>query len=157
MRFLYYDRIVRIEPGRRIVGVKAFALSEEFLRGHFPREPLVPAPILLEAMAQVLGWGILHAHRFHLSAVLSLAERFRMERCRLRPGFTATITGEIVTTTHRDSLGRAWVEADGERVATLDRIIYAHVGPAPQDELLRRFCYYSGLTPEQALAEGGLT
>jgi len=69
---------------------------------------------------------------------------------------TATITGEIVTTTHRDSLGRAWVEADGERVATLDRIIYAHVAPAPQDELLRRFCYYSGLTPEQALAEGGL-
>jgi hypothetical protein len=107
-------------------------------------------------MAQVLGWGILHAHRFRLSAVLSLAERFRMERCRLRPGFTATITGEIVTTTHRDSLGRAWVEADGERVATLDRVIYAHVGPAPQDELLRRFCYYSGLTPEQALAEGGL-
>jgi len=30
------------------------------------------------------------------------------------------------------------------------------VGPEPQDELLRRFCYYSGLTPEQALAEGGL-
>ena len=59
MRFLYYDRIVRIEPGRRIVGVKAFALSEEFLRGHFSREPLVPAPILLEAMAQVLGWGII--------------------------------------------------------------------------------------------------
>ena len=156
MRFLYFDRIVRIDPGRRIVGVKAFALSEEFLRAHFPREPLVPAPILLEAMAQVLGWGILHAHQFRLSAFLSLAERFRMERPRLRPGVTATITGEIVTTTRRDSLGRAWVEVDGERVATLDRVIYAHGAPAPQDELLRRFCYYSGLTPEQALAEGGL-
>jgi 3-hydroxyacyl-[acyl-carrier-protein] dehydratase len=156
MRFLYYDRIVRIEPGRRIVGVKAFALSEEFLRGHFSREPLVPAPILLEAMAQVLGWGIIHAHKFRLSAFLSLAEGFRMERPRLRPGVTATITGEIVTTTHRDSLGRAWVEADGERVATLGRIIYAHLAPVPEAEVLRRFCHYSGLTPAQALAEGGL-
>jgi 3-hydroxyacyl-[acyl-carrier-protein] dehydratase len=156
MRFLYYDRIVQIEPGRRIVGVKAFALSEEFLRGHSSREPLVPAPILLEAMAQVLGWGIIHAHKFRLSALLSLAEGFRMERPRLRPGVTATITGEILTTTHRDSLGRAWVEADGERVATLGRIIYAHLAPVPEAELLRRFCYYSGLTLEQAVAEGGL-
>ena len=136
--------------------MKAFALSEEFLRGHFSREPLVPAPILLEAMAQVLGWGIIHAHKFRLSALLSLAEGFRMERPRLRPGVTATITGEIVTTTHRDSLGRAWVEADGERVATLGRIIYAHLAPVPEAELLHRFCYYSGLTREQAVAEGGL-
>jgi hypothetical protein len=48
------------------------------------------------------------------------------------------------------------VEADGERVATLGRIIYAHLAPVPEAEVLRRFCYYSDLTPAQALAEGGL-
>lgn len=157
MRFLYYDRITHLEPGRRIVGEKAFSLSDEYLRSHFPHQPLVPAPLLLESMAQVLGWGIVQAHRFRLSAFLTLAEGFRLERLRLRPGFTATITGEIISTSHRDSLGRAWVDVEGGRLATLDRVIFGHFGPIPEKELLERFCLYSGLTREQALVEGGRT
>ena len=53
MRFLYYDSVTQIEKGRRIVGVKTFSLSEEFLRGHYKKIPLVPGVILIEAMAQL--------------------------------------------------------------------------------------------------------
>jgi 3-hydroxyacyl-[acyl-carrier-protein] dehydratase len=149
MRFLYYDRILEIEKGKRIVGVKGFALSEEFLRGHFNRCPVVPAPILMEAMAQVLGWGVLHAHDFRLTAIMSLVEGFRCEEPLLRPGFTAEIGGEILSTSRRDSLGRAWVDVDGRRIAVLDRIIYAHFQPVDAEELIRRFCYYSGWTRDR--------
>jgi 3-hydroxyacyl-[acyl-carrier-protein] dehydratase len=144
MRFLFYDRITEIEKGRRIVGVKAFALSEEFLRGHFSRRALVPGVILVEAMAQVLGWGVIHAHDFKLTAILSLVDGVRLHEPRLQPGFTARIEGEILSTGKRDSLGRAWVEADGRRLATLERIIFAHF-PVPDPEPLRRlFRYYAG-------------
>jgi 3-hydroxyacyl-[acyl-carrier-protein] dehydratase len=35
MRFLFYDKITEIEKGKSITGVKTFALSEEFHRGHW--------------------------------------------------------------------------------------------------------------------------
>jgi 3-hydroxyacyl-[acyl-carrier-protein] dehydratase len=149
MRFLFYDRILEIEKGRRILGVKGCGLSEEIFRGHFGRRAVVPAPILMEAMAQVVGWGVIHAHDFQLSAIMSLVEGFRFEDVLLRPGFTATIGGEILSTSRRDSLCRGWVDAGGRRVATLDRIIFAHFQPVDPELLIDRFCYYSGWTRER--------
>ena len=49
MRLFFLDRVTRLEKGRVIAGVKTFALSEEYLRGHFGREPVVPGTILVEA------------------------------------------------------------------------------------------------------------
>jgi 3-hydroxyacyl-[acyl-carrier-protein] dehydratase len=155
VRFLFYDRVTRLEKGVRIEGVKTFALSEEYLRGHFPRRPVVPGAILIEAMAQLLGWGVIYAHDFRLSAIMSLVEGFTLHEPLLRPGGLGVITGEIVTTTRRDSLGRAWIDVDGRRVATLDRIIYSHFRPVDSEAMLRWFQYYSGWSREQALPPGG--
>ena len=44
MRFLHFDRVVSIERGRAMHAVKCFSLADEYLREHFPRRPLVPAP-----------------------------------------------------------------------------------------------------------------
>lgn len=144
MRFLYYDRVTTIEKGKKIKGVKTFSLSEEIFRNHFNRKALVPNVIYIEAMAQLLGWGIIHDHNFTLTAVLSLVEGVTIHQPLLRPGFTALITGEILTNTRRDSLGRAWIEVEGERMATLDRIIFSHYNQVDPNALADRFCYYSG-------------
>lgn len=53
--FVFVDRIVELEPGRRAVGVKKIQPDEWYLQGHFPGNPLVPGVILVEAMAQVAG------------------------------------------------------------------------------------------------------
>lgn len=50
---LLVDRILEIEEGRRIVGLKNFTADEPFFQGHFPGNPIVPGTILVEAMAQV--------------------------------------------------------------------------------------------------------
>ncbi|HNR39238.1 MAG TPA: hypothetical protein PKN61_09365 [Acidobacteriota bacterium] len=150
MRFLFYDRVTRIEKGVRIEGVKSFALSEEYLRGHYPRRAAVPAGICIESMAQLLGWGVMHAHDFHLAAIMSLVEGFTLSEPLLRPGVLGAITGEIVTTTRRDSLCRAWIDVDGRRVATLDRMIFTHFRPVDAEALRRMFRYYSGWCPEPA-------
>ena len=53
--FLLVDRIVEIEPGVRIVGIKNVTINEPFFRGHFPGHPIMPGVLIVEAMAQAGG------------------------------------------------------------------------------------------------------
>ncbi len=151
MRFLLYDRIIELEKTKSIVGVKGFALSEEFHRGHFSKVALVPGVILVEAMAQLLGWLIIYSHDFRLSPIMSVIEGVSVHS-RLRPGFQARIHAEIISTSATDSLGKARVDVAGDVIASMDRIIYSHFHGVSPAELSERFRYYSGLTDPAHLA-----
>ena len=56
MRYLLVDRIVEVKAGERIRGIKNIAMSEDFLEYHFPRNPVMPGMLLLEALVQLTGW-----------------------------------------------------------------------------------------------------
>ena len=56
MRYLLVDHIVEWKPGERMVGIKNVAMSEDFLEFHFPRKPVMPGVLLLEALVQLAGW-----------------------------------------------------------------------------------------------------
>ncbi|MFC1477420.1 bifunctional UDP-3-O-[3-hydroxymyristoyl] N-acetylglucosamine deacetylase/3-hydroxyacyl-ACP dehydratase [candidate division KSB1 bacterium] len=53
--FLLIDKITEMELGKRIVGVKNVTRNEEFFQGHFPGHPIMPAVLIVEAMAQAGG------------------------------------------------------------------------------------------------------
>jgi UDP-3-O-[3-hydroxymyristoyl] N-acetylglucosamine deacetylase/3-hydroxyacyl-[acyl-carrier-protein] dehydratase len=53
--FLLVDRILEIEEGKRIVGLKNVTINEPFFQGHFPGHPIMPGVLIVEAMAQVGG------------------------------------------------------------------------------------------------------
>jgi len=53
--FLMVDRIVEMEPGKKIVGIKNVTINEPFFPGHFPGHPVMPGVLIIEAMAQVAG------------------------------------------------------------------------------------------------------
>ena len=53
--FLLVDRILEIEPQKRIVGLKNVTINEPFFQGHFPGHPIMPGVLIIEAMAQVGG------------------------------------------------------------------------------------------------------
>jgi 3-hydroxyacyl-[acyl-carrier-protein] dehydratase len=53
--FLMVDRVLELEPGKRIVGVKNVTINEPFFQGHFPGVPVMPGVLVIEAMAQVAG------------------------------------------------------------------------------------------------------
>jgi UDP-3-O-[3-hydroxymyristoyl] N-acetylglucosamine deacetylase/3-hydroxyacyl-[acyl-carrier-protein] dehydratase len=57
--FLFVDKIIDISP-KHIVGVKNVTITEDFFRGHFPNNPIMPGVLQIEAMAQVGGVMILN-------------------------------------------------------------------------------------------------
>jgi UDP-3-O-[3-hydroxymyristoyl] N-acetylglucosamine deacetylase/3-hydroxyacyl-[acyl-carrier-protein] dehydratase len=114
--FLLVDRILELDS-HRVVGVKNFTVNEWFFVGHFPGHPIVPAVLIIEAMAQVGGFlllsrvedrekklvyfmGIDNA-RFRRPVRPGDSVRFELELLRLRGGTckmrgAAYVRGELV-------------------------------------------------------------
>lgn len=53
--FLLIDKILSIEPDRKVVGLKNVTANEQFFEGHFPDYPIMPGVLIIEAMGQVGG------------------------------------------------------------------------------------------------------
>ena len=53
--FLLIDRVVEFEPKKRLVAIKNVTINEPFFQGHFPGFPIMPAVLVVEAMAQAGG------------------------------------------------------------------------------------------------------
>jgi beta-hydroxyacyl-ACP dehydratase FabZ len=59
--FLLVDRITALEEGHFIEGIKNVTINEPFFQGHFPGHPIMPAVLILEAMAQTGGLLLLNS------------------------------------------------------------------------------------------------
>ena len=53
--FLLVDRILELQDDKSVVGIKNVTINEPFFTGHFPGYPIMPAVLIVEAMAQVGG------------------------------------------------------------------------------------------------------
>ena len=53
--FLLLDRVVECTPGESLLALKNVTYNEQFFQGHFPKHPVMPAVLILEAMAQATG------------------------------------------------------------------------------------------------------
>jgi 3-hydroxyacyl-[acyl-carrier-protein] dehydratase len=127
--FLLIDRVLEIEPGRRIVGLKNVTANEEFFRGHFPNYPIMPGVLIVEALAQA-GAVLLLAQPEEQGKLPLFAgiNNFRFRR-QVVPGDQLRL--EVEFTMRRGPIGRGQARAtvDGE-VAAEGELTFA-VMPAP--------------------------
>ena len=55
MRWIWIDKCLEFESGKRAVSLKNVTLAEEHLHDHFPGFPIMPECLMIEAMAQTVG------------------------------------------------------------------------------------------------------
>jgi 3-hydroxyacyl-[acyl-carrier-protein] dehydratase len=121
--FLLVDRVLEIEPLKRILAVKAVTFNEPWFAGHFPGYPVMPGVLVVEAMAQT--GAILVCHSLSAEERAGKVTYFTgIDHARFRqpvmPGCLLELRCQVVR--NRGPVfkqhGEAWV--DGELCAELD-------------------------------------
>jgi len=126
--FLLVDRVLEMEPMKKIVTIKNVTINEPFFTGHFPGEPIMPGVLIVEAMAQ--SWGVLIISSGGADAAQNLNVRFLgIDNCRFRrpvvPG--DQLRFELEALTQKRGIwkfsGKAYVDgnlvAEAELMATM--------------------------------------
>lgn len=132
MRFSLIDRIVELQPGQKIVAVKALTLAEEYLADHFPRFPVMPGVLMLEAMTQAGAWLVRVSEDFaHSMVELSEAANVKYGQF-VEPGQTLTVTAEITGQDEQETRMKAWGKVDGQMTVSA-RIVLRRFNLADTD------------------------
>jgi 3-hydroxyacyl-[acyl-carrier-protein] dehydratase len=112
MRFFMIDRIIKWEVGDSAEGIKNITLSEDFFNDHFPRHPIMPGVLILEALAQLSGLlleaSAEQAYNFKIKAILTLLEKSKFRHI-VKPGDVLILSANIISI-HKDS-GKVKVKA----------------------------------------------
>jgi 3-hydroxymyristoyl/3-hydroxydecanoyl-(acyl carrier protein) dehydratase len=147
VRFLLFDRINEVEPGKRLAAVKVVSLTDDALADHYPRRAVLPPTLVLEALAQLSGMLNVVSNDYAVEMFLVLVERVTIARpvlhgeslalevrARYAHEYGATMEGEA--------------RVDGELVAAAERIVFAHdvvTDPVKIARSRRRFAYHCGV------------
>jgi len=94
MKFVLIDHITELVPGQRIEAIKALTLAEEYLADHFPRFPVMPGVLILEAMVQASAWLVRVTEDFAHSMILMGEARNVTYKNFVSPGQTLEVSVE---------------------------------------------------------------
>lgn len=103
MRFTLVDKILELQSGAKITTVKTLSLAEEYLADHFPRFPVMPGVLMLEAMTHASAWLIRASEDFAHSVVVLKEARNIKYGAFVKPGQVLTITAEILKLDDRET------------------------------------------------------
>ena len=143
MKFNLLDNVESLDASR-IVAVKTVTLAEEYLADHFPKFPVLPGVMMLEALTQAAAWLMHHRTGFAKSmAVLREARNVKYGTF-VAPGNTLRVNVEFAKETEAGALFKATSSVNGD-VAISGRLELAYfdlgdkdAGLATLDERIKR-------------------
>ncbi|MCS6957081.1 MAG: 3-hydroxyacyl-ACP dehydratase FabZ [Aquificaceae bacterium] len=122
---LLVDRVIEMELGKRIVGIKNVSVNEPVFQGHFPGFPLMPGVYILEAMAQVGGILMIKSLELEIgkyAIVFAGIDEARFKRP-VYPGDQLRIELEVISLKKSLSKMKGTATVNSEVVAT--SVLYA--------------------------------
>ena len=130
--FLLIDRVVEFESGKRLVALKNVTINEPFFQGHFPGYPIMPAVLVVEAMAQAGAIIMLSElpDREKKLAVFTGIEKAKF-RSQVTPGDQLRIEVEVLAFKSRMGRMEARATVDG-KLACEATIMCALTSRAPK-------------------------
>ena len=112
--FLLIDRVVELEPGKRVVAIKNVTANEPQFTGHFPDRPIMPGVLMVEALAQAGAVAVLSLPEYAGKLVLFAG----IDDCRFRrtvlPGDQLVLKVELEKLRGMFGRARAVASVDGE-------------------------------------------
>ena len=112
--FLFVDRVIEIESGKKGIGIKNVTVNDGFFQGHFPQKAVMPGVLMIEAMAQTAGVVVLTsgAHNGKVALFMSISDvKFRKV---VSPGDQLLMEVEIVRDRERTAHVKGVGRVDGE-------------------------------------------
>lgn len=122
--FLLVDKVVEIEEGKRVVGIKNVTANEPFFQGHFPDYAVMPGVLIVEALAQVGAIAVLKIEENEGKlGFLAGIDKCRFKR-QVKPGDQLRLEVEIIRMRGAIGKGKGTATVDGE-VACEVEIMFA--------------------------------
>ncbi|HVA48783.1 MAG TPA: 3-hydroxyacyl-ACP dehydratase FabZ family protein [Pirellulales bacterium] len=134
MRWIWIDRFLEFDSGRRATAIKNVSLAEEHLHDHFPGYPVMPNSLILEGLAQTGGLLVGEVNQFEEKVILAKVSKAVFHFLAV-PGDTLRYTATIETI----GGGGAGVKATshvGERLQGEADIMFAHLDDAGRAKTL---------------------
>jgi len=125
MRWIWIDKFIEFESGRRAVAVKNLTLAEEHLHDHFPGYPVMPASLMIEGMAQTAGILVGEARNFEEKVILAKIRRASFDGV-ARPGDQLQYEAEIEQIADQGASTCGRVLRNGEPFGRVD-LFFSHI------------------------------
>ncbi len=125
MRWIWIDKFIEFESGRRAVSLKNVTLAEEHLHDHFPGYPVMPESLCIEAMAQTAGILVGEAAKFREKVILAKIKKAVFFHY-IKPGDTLKLEASIESFAPEAASTTGKVTCDGRLLAEID-LMFSHI------------------------------
>ncbi|MHC4076373.1 MAG: 3-hydroxyacyl-ACP dehydratase FabZ family protein [Planctomycetota bacterium] len=125
MRWIWIDKFIEFQSGKRAVAVKNVTLAEEYLHDHFPGFPVMPECLMIEGMAQTSGILVGEARNFQEKVILAKVKKAVFFDY-VRPGDTLLIEGNIDSITEEAAGTSGKITCGQKLIAEID-LMFSHI------------------------------
>ena len=118
--FLLLDTVEELEAGKRVVAKKCVSYNEPYFAGHFPKEPVMPGVLIIEAMAQAGAVAMLSLEEMKGKTAYFAGIQSAKFKKKVIPGDVLILEMEIIKVKGPIGIGRGTARVDGKLAASAE-------------------------------------
>ena len=125
MRWIWIDKFIEFQSGKKAVAIKNVTLAEEHLHDHFPGFPVMPECLMIEAMAQTAGILVGQAKNFQEKVILAKIKKAVFFDY-VKPGDTIKLRADIESIAAEAAGTTGKITREEKLIAEID-LMFSHI------------------------------